>query len=156
MSAQKSTDLHFEPPKSGYWELDSVHFPRPSTRYWTEVHPASFLRGTAEFALRLPLGEGLPAPHYASAGAAGLDLLLADPGVLEQVVEEPGGDRHLVEVHLREDAGDLERVDQVRLAGDAHLPAVRPRGVDVGAPQQILVAVRVVGRDQFEDVLEAE
>ncbi len=50
MSAGKRTELHFEPPGPGFWELDPVHFPRPATRYWTEVHPEPFKRGTAEFA----------------------------------------------------------------------------------------------------------
>ena len=45
-----STDLNFEAPGPGFWELDPVHFPRPATRYWTEVHPEAFKRGTAEFA----------------------------------------------------------------------------------------------------------
>src|SRR5262249_28124988 len=30
------------------WKLDPVHFPRPVTRYWTEMHPAPFRRGTTE------------------------------------------------------------------------------------------------------------
>jgi phosphohistidine swiveling domain-containing protein len=46
----KPTELHFDPPGPGFWELDPVHFPRPATRYWIEVHPAAFKRGTAEFA----------------------------------------------------------------------------------------------------------
>lgn len=46
----KATELRFEPPDSGFWELDPVHFPRPATRYWAEVHPAAFRRGTSEFA----------------------------------------------------------------------------------------------------------
>jgi len=50
MSAGKGTELHFEPPSPGFWELDPVHFPRPATRYWMEVHPEAFKRGTAEFA----------------------------------------------------------------------------------------------------------
>lgn len=50
MSAEKGTELHFEPPGPGFWELDPVHFPRPATRYWMEVHPEAFKRGTAEFA----------------------------------------------------------------------------------------------------------
>ena len=45
-----STDLRFEAPGPGFWELDPVHFPRPATRYWTEVQPEPFKRGTAEFA----------------------------------------------------------------------------------------------------------
>src|SRR5258705_1186413 len=43
-------ELRFEPPGPGFWELDPVHFPRPATRYWTELHPAAFKRGTGEFA----------------------------------------------------------------------------------------------------------
>ena len=50
MSAGKGTELQFEPPGPGFWELDPVHFPRPATRYWMEVHPEAFKRGTAEFA----------------------------------------------------------------------------------------------------------
>ena len=46
----KATELRFEPPGPGFWELDPVHFPRPATRYWMEVHPESFKRGTREFA----------------------------------------------------------------------------------------------------------
>jgi phosphohistidine swiveling domain-containing protein len=49
-SAERSTELHFAPPGPGFWELDPVHFPRPATRYWTEVHPAACRRGTQEFA----------------------------------------------------------------------------------------------------------
>ena len=32
------------------WKLDAVHFPRPLTRYWAEMHPAPFKRGSTEFA----------------------------------------------------------------------------------------------------------
>ena len=42
--------LHLDPPGPGFWELDPVHFPRPATRYWVEVHPEPFKRGTSEFA----------------------------------------------------------------------------------------------------------
>jgi phosphohistidine swiveling domain-containing protein len=50
MSTGKGTELHFEPPGPGSWQLDPVHFPRAATRYWMEVHPEPFKRGTAEFA----------------------------------------------------------------------------------------------------------
>jgi pyruvate,water dikinase len=43
------TELHFEPPGPGPWNLDPVHFPRPVTRYWAEMHPEPFRRGTHEF-----------------------------------------------------------------------------------------------------------
>jgi len=48
-SADAPTTLTFDPPGPGSWELDAVHFPRPATRYWTEMHPAPFQRGFGEF-----------------------------------------------------------------------------------------------------------
>lgn len=42
-------ELPFDPPGPGTWELDAVHFPRPATRYWEEIHPDPFQRGVAEF-----------------------------------------------------------------------------------------------------------
>ena len=48
--SQTGTELRFEPPGPGPWGLDPVHFPRPATRYWTEMHPTAFMRGTGEFA----------------------------------------------------------------------------------------------------------
>src|SRR4051812_9466585 len=44
------TDLRFDPPGPGSWTIDAVHFPRPATRYWQEMHPEPFKRGFAEFA----------------------------------------------------------------------------------------------------------
>jgi len=49
MSVQGTTTRDYEPPGPGSWHLDPVHFPRPVTRYWTEMHPAPFRRGTHEF-----------------------------------------------------------------------------------------------------------
>ena len=48
-SGQTATELRFEPPGPGPWELDAVHFPRPMTRYWAETHPEPFARGFSEF-----------------------------------------------------------------------------------------------------------
>jgi rifampicin phosphotransferase len=44
------TRLRLDPPGPGPWEQDPVHFPRPMTRYFQETHPASFKRGTSDFA----------------------------------------------------------------------------------------------------------
>jgi pyruvate,water dikinase len=44
-----ATELQFEPPGPGSWVQDPVHFPRPATRYWTEMHPEPFKRGVSEF-----------------------------------------------------------------------------------------------------------
>jgi rifampicin phosphotransferase len=48
-SEQAATGLGLEPPGPGTWEQDPVHFPRPATRYWAEMHPEPFARGTGEF-----------------------------------------------------------------------------------------------------------
>ena len=49
MSGEGTTARQYEPPGPGSWHLDPVHFPRPVTRYWTEMHPEPFRRGTHEF-----------------------------------------------------------------------------------------------------------
>jgi rifampicin phosphotransferase len=43
------TEPGYEPPGPGPWEIDHVHFPRPVTRYWAEMHPEPFRRGFREF-----------------------------------------------------------------------------------------------------------
>src|SRR5215208_1173897 len=47
-SVGSASELRFEPPGPGPWELDAVHFPRPVTRYWSEMHPEPFKRGFRE------------------------------------------------------------------------------------------------------------
>src|SRR4051812_27312592 len=49
MTTQAQTDLRFDPPGPGSWTIDAVHFPRPATRYWQEMHPEPFVRGFSEF-----------------------------------------------------------------------------------------------------------
>lgn len=49
MTTHAQTLVEFEPPGPGSWSLDSVHFPRPATRYWMETHPEPFVRGFSEF-----------------------------------------------------------------------------------------------------------
>jgi rifampicin phosphotransferase len=43
------SQLRFDPPGQGSWDIDAVHFPRPVTRYWAEMHPEPFARGFREF-----------------------------------------------------------------------------------------------------------
>ena len=46
---QTAGELRFEAPGPGSWEIASVHFPRPVTRYWTQTHPEAFQRGVRDF-----------------------------------------------------------------------------------------------------------
>ena len=45
---QMAGPLRWPVPGPGTWTIDAVHFPRPVTRYWAEMHPAPFERGFAE------------------------------------------------------------------------------------------------------------
>ena len=67
----------------------------------------------------------------------------------------PGGDRHDVELHVGEEVGDLERMNQVGLAGVADLPLMLERRKDVGPPQQLEVGFRAVAPHFFEQRLES-
>ncbi|HEX6711846.1 MAG TPA: PEP-utilizing enzyme [Thermoleophilaceae bacterium] len=49
MTTHAETSLRWEAPGPGSWTLDAVHFPRPATRYWQEMHPEPFVRGFSEF-----------------------------------------------------------------------------------------------------------
>ena len=86
---------------------------------------------------------------------------LADPldrrlGVLDDVVQQPGGDGDDVELHVGEQVGHLERMDQVGLARMADLSLVLEGRKDVRPPQQLGVGVRIGGPDLFDEVLEPD
>ena len=84
-----------------------------------------------------------------------LDALDRRERVLHHVVEQAGGDGDGVELHVGEKVGDGERMNEVRLAGMAHLSAVLERREDVRAAQELDVSVRAVRPDFFQQVLEA-
>jgi phosphohistidine swiveling domain-containing protein len=48
-NAETTTELRFESPGPGSWELETVHLPRPVTQYWIETHPEAFKRGIRDF-----------------------------------------------------------------------------------------------------------
>ncbi len=45
MDTPTKQQLAFAPPGPGSWDLDSLHFPRPVTAYWAEMHPEPFRLG---------------------------------------------------------------------------------------------------------------
>jgi pyruvate,water dikinase len=45
MSVLPKQQLTLEPPGPGSWDLDSLHFPRPVTAYWAQMHPEPFSLG---------------------------------------------------------------------------------------------------------------
>ena len=85
-----------------------------------------------------------------------LDALDRGLRVLDDVVQQAGGNRDDVELHVGELVGDFERVDEVGLARMAHLSLVLEGGEDIGPPQQVNVGVRVDAPDFFDEVLEPD
>ena len=67
----------------------------------------------------------------------------------------PDGDADDVQLHVGQDVGDLEGMDEVGLAGMADLSLVLQGREDVGPPEQLEIGVRTVAPDLFEQVLEA-
>ena len=76
-------------------------------------------------------------------------------GVFDHVVQQAGGDADGVELHVGEDVGHFQRVDQVRLAGMADLSLVLEGRKHVGPAQQLQVGVGAVAADFVEQILEA-
>jgi len=48
METSTQQGLTFEAPGPGSWDLDALHFPRPVTAYWAEMHPAAFSLGYSD------------------------------------------------------------------------------------------------------------
>ena len=84
----------------------------------------------------------------------GAQLVELGLGVLDDVVQERGRDRLLVEVELGADPRDAPRVVDELLAGAAHLAAVAALGDLERAADQVPVDVRVVGLDAREQLLD--
>jgi len=83
MTGEVSNALRFDPPGPGPWVQDPVHFPRPLTRYWAEMHPAPFARGTGEFMAYY--GMPLKAMHMAYVN--GIAYRTLEPAPAEEIAQ---------------------------------------------------------------------
>ncbi len=70
-------------------------------------------------------------------------------GVLDDVVQQSGGDGHRIELQLGENLGDFDRVRDVRLARVATLAAVRLFAEAIGVHEQIAIELVVDRRLVF-------
>jgi hypothetical protein len=74
--------------------------------------------------------------------------------VLDDVVQEAGGDGDDIEPHVGELIGDLERVDEVRLSRMPHLSLVLEGGEHIRSPQQLGIGVGITGPHLLDKVFE--
>ena len=81
---------------------------------------------------RADLGDALDDVRHGRAEEL-LDAIDGRQRVFDHVVEEPGGYGDRVELHVREEVGDGQRMDQVGFAGMADLPPVLECREDIGA-----------------------
>ena len=79
------------------------------------------------------------------------ELLRRVNRVFNDVMQERGRDRDVVDMELREDLGDVQRVDDVRLARDALLPLVRGERELVRPLDEPPVRARLVAFDGRDD-----
>ena len=83
----------------------------------------------------------------------GVDLGAGGLGILDGIVQQRGHDGGIVELEVGEDRRDLERVREIGIPGGAGLRAMRLHRVDIGAIEQILVGVRIVRPDAFDQIV---
>ena len=141
MASGFKQSLTIEPPGPGPWELDPVHFPRPVTGYWAEMHPEPFALGFGDFMAfyGLPLqtrltsypggfcySQMLPvAPEEFPNRLARAAEVFEQKGWREQATEwEEVRKPASVRAHLEIQAIDPERTEQRRAGGP---PAPLPR-----------------------------
>jgi len=73
--------------------------------------------------------------------------------ILDGVVQQRRHDRGVVQFEVGQDRRHLERMREIGIAGGAGLRAVRLHGVDIGAIEQVLVGVGIVGSDALDQVV---
>ena len=81
------------------------------------------------------------------------DLLRSGERVLDRVVEDRGDDGLVVELEVGENPRDLDRVAEIGVARGPHLGAVRLHREDIGAVDQPLVRVGIVGTDLLDKLV---
>ena len=123
-----------------------------------EQELAQVFRRALVLGLRLDLGQLGHAVHQPRdiGPEQPLDLLGRGDGVLDRVVQDRGGDRHIVQMQVGQDARHLDRMAEIRVAGGPFLAAMRLHGKDIGAVQQRLVGLWIVVEHAVDEFILAE
>ena len=106
----------------------------------------------------LDLGElGHPVDQPGDLGPEQLlDVLDRRQRIFDGIVEQRGDDGFLVELQLGHQPGDLDRVAEIGIARGALLGAVLLHRIDIGAVEQRLVGVGIVGFHPFDKFVLAQ
>ncbi len=76
-------------------------------------------------------------------------------GIFHGVVKNPYRNRVGVLLKLRQNAGDLQRMHEIRLAGKSHLSTVDLGREDVSTVDDVQISLRIVADDRVAYVLDA-
>ena len=75
--------------------------------------------------------------------------------VFDNVVQQPGRDRHRIELHVCQKVRNGKWMNQIGLTRVANLAAVLEGGKHVGPAEQLDVGIRAVSADFFQQIFEA-
>ena len=130
-------------------ELDEEH---PQVFAHRQEELAQVLRRALVVGQLLELGELGHAVHQpGNVGAElRLDILDRRQRILDRIMQQRGDHRVLIELEVGHQAGDLDRMAEVWIAAGTLLGAVLLHGVDVGAVEQRLVGIGLVGLDPLD------
>lgn len=119
----------FTAPGPGHWQADNTHWPRPCTRFYTELQPEGFRAGFGETCARY----GLLLDHVAPAWVNGVMYTQPRPVADEQVPDRiAAAERVFREKLWREDRRRWEEEDKpASIEAHLALQAVEPRQLDL-------------------------
>ncbi len=80
------------------------------------------------------------------------DLLAGYARILDHIMKQGSDDGRGVDLQIRQDGGDFERVCEIGIAGRARLIAMRLHGVDIGLVQDVFIDIGIVARHPFHEL----
>ena len=101
------------------------------------------------------LGDAIDQPGHICPEQS-LDLLLRRHRVLDGVVQDRGGDRLVVQFQVGEDAGHLDWVAEIGVTTGAQLAAMRFHRKHIGAVEEVLIRVGIIGLNPFHQFILAQ
>ena len=101
------------------------------------------------------LGHAIDQPGDIGAEQA-LHLIDGGQRVFHRVVQQGGDDRVGIELQLGHQARHLYRMAEIGVTTGAFLRAVLLHGVDIGAVQQALIRIRIIGKHAFNKFILAQ